>query len=173
MDFFEAVEQRHSIRIYQRRDVEEDRLQRILACANAAPSAGNLQAYEIVVIKAEKNKQALARAAYNQAQLSIGPLVLAFVQNPERSRDRYKQRGVALYSLQDATIACAYAQLAATALGLASCWVGAFDENDVRAALNAPADLIPVALLSIGYAKEEPFIKGRRDLTELVKWETF
>lgn len=173
MEFFEVVRRRHSIRAYQQCRVEEEKLYSILECANTAPSAGNLQAYEIVVVTDEKARQALARAALDQEFIAQAPVVLVFLQNPRRSAIKYGRRGAELYSLQDATIACAYAQLAATALGLASCWVGAFDEEPICRLLKVPPGLRPVALLSIGYPAEDPYLTGRRRLSGLVRWETF
>ena len=173
MEFFEVVEQRRSIRAYQPRGIEGERLQRILVCANTAPSAGNLQAYDIVVVTDDRTRQALARAALDQEFIAQAPVVLVFFQHPRRSAIKYGRRGAELYALQDATIACAYAQLAATALGLASCWVGAFDEEPICRLLKAPSGLRPAALLPIGYPAEEPDLTGRRPLRELVRWETF
>ncbi len=173
MDLFEAVQRRRSVRAYQPRAVELDKLHRILACALAAPSAGNLQAYAVVVVADPDARRALARAALDQEFVAQAPVVLVFFQDPARSALRYGRRGAELYSLQDATIACAYAQLAATALGLASCWVGAFDEQAVRRLVKAPGDLRPVALLTVGYPAEAPGPTGRRSPHELVRWETF
>jgi nitroreductase len=73
----------------------------------------------------------LTRAALDQASIAQAPLALVFCAQPERSAQKCGQRGRTLFSVQDATIACAYAQLAATALGLASAWIGAFDESRV------------------------------------------
>lgn len=173
MEFFEVVGGRHSIRAYQRRPVEEGALRAILECANRAPSAGNLQAYEIAVVTEEPARQALARAALDQEFIAQAPAVLVFFEHPRRSAIRYGQRGTDLYSLQDATIACAYAQLAATAVGLASCWVGAFSEEPICRALKVPKGVRPVALLPIGYAAEAPEPSGRRRLGELVRRERF
>ena len=173
MDFFAVVRARHSIRAYAARPVESEKIRRILECANAAPSAGNLQAYAIVVVQDPERRKALARAALDQDHIAEAPVVLVFFQDPRRSAIKYGRRGALLYALQDATIACAYAQLAATALGLGSCWVGAFDEQRVREIVRAPRELIPVALLTIGYPAESPWITGRRALHDLVRWETF
>jgi nitroreductase len=97
--------------------------------------------------------------------------VLCFLADERRSEAKYHERGARLFSIQDATIAAAYAQLAATAEGLASCWVGAFDEGRVAAILGAPARLRPVALMPIGYPAEKLKHRSRRPLTELVKHE--
>jgi nitroreductase len=173
MEFFEVIRGRHSVRAYQGRPVDEETLNTILGCANRAPSAGNLQAYEIVVVTDQKARQALAQAALDQEFIAQAPVVLVFLQHPRRSAIRYGERGTELYSLQDATIACAYAQLAATAAGLSSCWVGAFDEEPIRRLLKAPAGVRPVALLPIGYPAETPEPTRRRRLSDLARRETF
>lgn len=172
MELFEAFERRHSIRAYSSKEIPDEVLRRILEAANSAPSAGNLQAYEIVVVKDAKRKQQLAQAAYGQTFIAQAPVVLVFVQNPQRSSIRYGQRGVTLYSLQDATIACTFAHLAATALGLGSCWVGAFDDDAVARVINAPKGMRPVAILPIGYPAEQPWATPRRRLDDIVHFET-
>jgi nitroreductase len=171
MDFFEAVAARRSIRAYEPREVEQEKLQKILECINASPSAGNLQGYQVLVVKDAKKRQALAKASLDQKQLVEAPVVLAFLQDPGRAARKYGQRGKSLYSLQDATIACAYAQLAATSLGLATCWIGAFEDDAVARVLGTKGGLLPVALLPVGYAAESPAPTSRRSLDDLVKWE--
>lgn len=166
MEFFEVVKKRHSTRAYKDKKVEEEKLQKILEAANSAPSAGNLQAYDVFLVRDKEKKKALARAALNQDFIAEAPVVLVFCANPERSW-RYGERGRTLYSIQDATIAAAYAQLAATALGLSTVWIGAFDENEVLEILGNPK-VKPVAIIPIGYPAEEPEITSRRKLKDLV-----
>ncbi len=168
MDFFNVVEERHSMRAFTEAPVEDEKLTRILEVANKAPSAGNLQGYEIFVVRQAEQKKALVAAAYAQEFLAEAPVVLVFCANPARSAVRYKERGVHLYSVQDATIACTYAMLAAAALGLSTVWVGAFDEAALREAVGIPPDLMPVAMLPIGCAGKEPRITPRRELNSLV-----
>lgn len=169
MEFFEVVRSRHSIRAFTAKPVEAEKLQVILETANRAPSAGNLQAYEIYAVTRRTILNALARAALDQEFVAQAPLALVFCAHPACSARRYGQRGVTLYCIQDATIACAYAQLAATALGLASVWVGAFDEDEVRKAIGAAAALLPVAILPVGYAGEKPEATSRRSLKSQVR----
>jgi len=168
--FFAVVRARHSIRAFADRPVAPEMLQAVLDAANRAPSAGNLQAYEIYVVTHRATRGALARAAFDQTFVAQAPVVLVFCAHPARSAHRYGDRGRTLYCIQDATIACAYAQLAATALGLATVWVGAFDEEATRSALGADRALRPVAVLPIGYPAEEPEITGRRPLERLVHY---
>jgi len=168
MDFFEVVETRQSIRAFQDKPIAPAPLQRILDTINRAPSAGNLQGYEVYLVTNRDVMQALARSTSGQDFITQAPLALVFCAHPARSAKKYAQRGTTLYCVQDATIACVYAQLAVTALGLASVWVGAFNEDAVRAAIGVGSDLRPVAFLPIGYAAETPERRSRRVLTELV-----
>ena len=154
MEFFELVRARHSVRAFTARPIEPEKLQAILGAANRAPSAGNLQAYEIYALSNRTELNLLAGAA-RQGFVAQAPLALVFCAHPARSAIKFGQRGASLYCIQDATIVCAYAQLAATALGLASVWVGAFDDAAVRRAVGVGKDLLPVAILPIGYAGEK------------------
>ena len=116
VDLFEVIRRRRSVRAFAPEAVEAEKVARVLAAANAAPSAGNLQGYEIFQITREKELSALARAAMDQFFVAQAPVVLVFCANPARSAAKYRERGARLYAIQDATIACAFAMLAATAL---------------------------------------------------------
>jgi nitroreductase len=168
MELSEVIERRQSVRSYSSQPVEPEKLEEILKAANAAPSAANLQAYEIYVVTKVRQRAALAQAAGGQGFVLAAPVVLVFCGNPARNQERFGDRGRLLYTIQDATIACAYAQLAATAGGLASCWVGAFDEGAVRHAIELPAELRPLALLPVGYAAGPAETRERRTLADLV-----
>ncbi|MDW8100224.1 MAG: nitroreductase family protein [Anaerolineae bacterium] len=169
MDVFECIRQRRSIRAYQDRPVPEDALRQILEAINAAPSAGNLQAYQVFLVRDAAKRRALAQASGDQEFVAQAPVVLVFCTDAARSAWRYGQRGERLYALQDATIACAYAQLAAVALGLGTVWVGAFQDEAVIRALNLPHGLHPIAILPIGYPAESPAPTPRRALSDLVQ----
>src|SRR5664280_2304217 len=138
LDFFEVVDHRYSVRSFRNTPVEDATLQVILEAVNNAPSAGNLQAFEVVVIRDPNRKRQMVKASLDQSFISQAPLALVFLANPDRNRAKYGSRGAELYSVQDTTIACTYAQLAATASGLGTCWVGAFDEDKVRQIVGAP-----------------------------------
>lgn len=168
MDFFQMIEERHSTRKYAETAVEEEKLRRILEAANHAPSAGNLQAYEIYIVRKLDQRRELVKAAFDQEFLIESPVVLVFCANPARSVVWYKERGENLYSIQDTTIACTYAFLAAAALGLSTVWVGAFDESLVRASVGIPLEIRPIVLLPIGYAAKQPRTTPRRELRDIV-----
>ena len=158
------IKKRRSVRAFAPQAVEAEKVAQVLAAANAAPSAGNLQGYEIFQITREKELSALARAAMDQFFVAQAPVVLVFCANPARSAAKYRERGARLYALQDATIACAFAMLAATALGLGTVWVGAFDDAAVQRALGRQDSVAGGHL----YPAEQPESTPRRSLDDLV-----
>ncbi len=169
MDLVELIRHRRSIRKFEDREVASDLLDPILWAANRAPTAGNLQAFRVAVVRAPEARAALARAALDQACIAGAPVVLVFFADPAASATKYGARGRSLYAVQDATIACSYAQLAAENLGLGSCWVGAFREGEVNGALGVDPGLVPVALLAVGHAEEGAVTSRRRPAEMLVE----
>ncbi|MEM2908890.1 MAG: nitroreductase family protein [Candidatus Bilamarchaeaceae archaeon] len=169
MDFYSVVKQRRSVRAFLEQDIEKEKLDRVIGAFMLAPSAGNLQAYKVYIVKNPALKQELAEAALGQECISGAPLVLVFCADKKRSAMKYSERGFELYSVQDATIAAAYAQLAAAAEGLGSVWVGAFDPLEVSRLINADPYVVPVAIIPIGYPAEHPFMRERRSVKEIVK----
>jgi nitroreductase len=170
MEFSEVIRKRHSIRTFTDQPMEAEKLQQILETANLAPSAGNLQAYEIYAVTDLKKRDGLSCAALAQDYIAKAPVALVFCTHPELTQGRYTERGTRLYTVQDATIACSFAMLAATNLKLGSVWVGTFDEKVVRTIIGAPETQEPVVILAIGYPDEFPEQHPRRPLTQLVHW---
>jgi len=160
--FIRVLRERRSIRAFKRdAQVDVNTLHKILEICDLAPSSGGLQAFEIYQIKNEDVKKQLVRAANDQAFISDAPLVLVFCADASRSVERFGERSK-LFSVQDATIVTAYAQLAVCALGLSAVWVGAFDENKVSKILKLPEHLRPVSMLPIGFPNEFPKEKTTR-----------
>ena len=169
-DFFKTVRHRHSVRKYQENtSVEPEKLHAILEMACAAPSAGDLQAYKIIVVKNQEIRNQLVEATSNQSFISEAPLSLVFCADPKRSEETFGERGRNLYALQDATIAASYAQLAVVAAGMASTWVGYFDEQNIKQILNIDDELTPVAIITIGYPAELPEPSARRRMDEVIQ----
>lgn len=109
MEFFEVLSRRDSVREFSDCELSDPDLNKILKAATAAPSAGNLQAYEIVIARDQQQKIALARAAYGQDFITAAPAVLVFCADSGRSAAKYGRRGSALFCIQDAAIAASYA----------------------------------------------------------------
>jgi len=171
VDFFEVVSKRRSVRSYTKDPVTEDELKTVLEAVNAAPSAGNLQAYEVVVVTKASTKKKLAKAALGQNFIAEAPVVLVFLANPRRSEHEYGIRGRELYCLLDLAIAAEHAHLSCVPLGLSSVWVGAFSEEAVAEAVSAPPYMSPICLLPIGRPRQIPAPAPRRALGDLVHKE--
>lgn len=152
MNFFSLVTKRHSVREYSSADVSRDMIDKILSATKTAPSAGGLKAYDVKVVTDSEQREALGKLSPRSEFVAQAPVVFVFCARVDISEQKYGKRGRKLYSVQDATIACSYAQLAATELGLGSCWVGAFDENKVRELFQLKDDSVPIILLPVGYA---------------------
>ncbi len=167
-DLFDVMASRRSVRKYSSDKVREEDINVILEAACSAPSAGNLQAYEIIVVRDEGRRRALARASYGQMFMAEAPVHLVFLAYPARSSRVYGRRGAKLYSIQDATIAATFSMLAAHALGYGTCWVGAFDDEKVSSIVNAPKDRIPVAIITIGKPRGREPITPRLGIEEFV-----
>jgi nitroreductase len=168
MSFFDLISSRHSVRAFKDKRLPDDIIEKISSAATKASSAGNLQSYQIFVVVKKNAKHKLVKAAHDQSFIEDASVVFVFCANPQNSAQEYGKRGQELYCIQDATIACTYAQLAAHALGLASVWVGSFDENEVANILQCGTGLMPVAMLVVGFADEKPEVTPRKPLTEII-----
>jgi len=173
LDVFEAISSRRSIRTFEKRAVSDEQVGMLIDAARHAPSAGNIQPWEFVIVRDQQTKKQLSSAALNQAVIEGAPVVIVVCANEARSGQGYGSRGVTLYCIQDTAAATQNILLAACALGLGTCWVGAFREEMVRRSLNTPTDVRPVAMIPVGYPAENPALRKRRTPDEIVHQETF
>lgn len=168
MDLFEAIENRRSIRRYQEdQPVDEAIVERLLRAAVAAPTAGNAQPWHFLVVRSATSRRDLSAAALGQDLLVQAPVVIVVCADLDRANRAYGSRGESLYCLQDTAAAVQNLLLAATAEGLGTCWVGAFDEKQASRSLALDAHLRPVALVPVGHPAERPAARPRRDLQEV------
>ena len=163
--FFQVIRERRSIRRFTDTAIDKTILNKIIDACDLCPSAGGLQSFEIYFIDKYETKKKIMQASLNQEAIMQAPVVLIFCANPTRPI-KYGQKAK-LFSIQDATIAATYAQLTATALGLSTVWIGAFEEDKISRILNLPNHLLPVTLLPIGYKNEEPDVKITRGVQEI------
>jgi nitroreductase len=164
--FFQVLEERRSVRKFNNTKIDKAMIKKIIDICDSSPSAGGLQSFEIYYIDNLEIKNQIVKASMDQEFIAEAPLLLVFCANPTRS-SKYGKKAE-LFSIQDATIATSYAQLTACALGLSSVWVGAFNEGKVSTILSLPDNIIPIALLPIGYKDEEPQMKITRGSKEIV-----
>jgi len=173
VDVFEAIKNRRSIRAFTNQPVSDKEVMKLIDAARWAPSAGNIQPWEFLVIHDPKIKRGLSAAALDQTFIEEAPVVVVVCANQLRSGRGYGSRGVNLYCLQDTAAATQNMLLAACALGLATCWVGAFQEEEARSVLNIPNGIRPVAIVPVGHPAEKPEAPDRRPLNEIVHHETY
>ena len=164
-DLFAVMAKRRSTRKFSMKPVETEKIDKIIAAADTAPTAGNYQGFEIFYVKNPEKKKQLVPACNNQPYVN-SPVVLVFCKNPARVKFDFPEYVLKKFAIQDATLAAGYSQLAAQALGLSSIWIGMFDEQKVMDVIET--DLMPSSVLCIGYPEQTKFPKPRRNLKDLV-----
>ena len=164
-NIFNVMLNRRSQRKFENKKVEEWKLEMIFAAADTAPTAGGFQGFEIYHIKNEGSKKKLVEAANNQPYVNAR-VVLVFCMNPKRVKLNFPTETIRKFSQQDATLAAAYSQLAAHALGLSSIWIGMLDENKLMEILRT--DLSPSSILCLGYPVKMLVPKPKRNLKDLI-----
>jgi nitroreductase len=170
MDLEHLLARRHSVRAFGSTELDSATVNALLKAGIRAPSAGNRQPWHFVVVRRPALKQALAQAAGGQSFVAEAPIVIVVCADPERSAARYGTRGRQLYCLQDTAAATENILLAATAMGLGACWVGAFDEGAAALALELPKHLRPVAMVPVGQPAAKPQHAARRPLSEVTSF---
>jgi nitroreductase len=172
MDLWQAIEERYSARAFDPdTGVSPEIVERLLRAAIRSPSAGNRQPWHFYVVRDASVRQSLAAAAYDQAFVAQAPVVVVVCADAEQSAARYGDRGRELYCLQDTAAATEHLLLAAVALGLGGCWVGAFDEREAAHVLDLPSRHRPVAIVPIGQPTARPSAHtGRRALETVASY---
>jgi len=173
MDVLEAIKGRRSIRAFKSQAVSTEIVERLIDAARWAPSAGNIQPWEFIIVRNPEIKRNLAKAALNQSFIEEAPVVIVVCADEIRSSQGYGVRGKTLYCIQDTAAATQNIHLAAYSLGLGTCWVGAFNEEEARKILEIPEGVRPVAIIPVGYPAEKPSARNRRPLNQIIHYEKF
>jgi nitroreductase len=167
MEFNELIRQRYSVRAYKPDPVEDEKLQQVLDAARLAPTAANRQPFQIIVLHTEGRKEELNQI-YRREWFSQAPLLICAVGISRQSWVREDQRR---YLDVDVAIVMDHLILAATNLGLGTCWVAAFNENAAREVLGLPDEVSPLIFSPLGYPADQPGEKLRKELSELIRYE--
>ncbi|MFA4935035.1 MAG: nitroreductase family protein [Candidatus Methanoperedens sp.] len=167
MDVSTAIRSRRSIRAYEPREVEEDKLMRVLDAGRLSPSASNRQERRFIVVKDAGKRQQLSEAAKNQKFVAEAPVVIAIC---SVEQEYVMACGQPAYPI-DTAIAVDHMTLQAVEEGLGTCWIGAFNEKKVKEILNIPANVRVVTLLPLGYPSNIPDPTPRKSLDEIVMQE--
>ena len=171
MRILEIIQGRRSVREFKHTEIPEEAIDALIEAIRWAPSAGNLQSRKFYFVFNQDIKRRLARAALNQNFLAEAPLVVVACLDRGIAA-RYGDRGVHLYSIQDAAVSVENMMLTAHELGLGSVWVGSFNERDVAEVMNLPDNLRPVAIVPIGYPARTPTAPPRNSREKAVEFIT-
>lgn len=169
MEFAEVIAKRRSVRHFSKQDVHDADIRALLDAAVTAPTAGNIQPWRFTVVRSAEARERLA-ASLAQRWAANAPVVFVVSLDPRPCAARYGDRGESLYGIQDTAAAVQTILLAAVDRGLAACWIGAFDERDVRDALGITPPIVPVAIIPVGYSAESSGRPARRPLAEVTTW---
>lgn len=198
MDVAEAIRTRRSVRSFVSRPVPMELLERLLEAARLAPSALNFQPWRFVVITDSEKRKAIADASFGQDWIAQVPAIIVCCADTmpgqrvarydqmvasgrfssgltERFVQQCREKGLTRQAavMKDTVIAMEHMALQAVELGLATCFVGIFDEELIKEALKIPQDLIIVNLLMVGYAAEVPPPRPRLKLEEIAFWDEY
>ncbi|MAG91378.1 hypothetical protein CMO83_01755 [Candidatus Woesearchaeota archaeon] len=156
MDVFDCIRTRRSIRKYKDKPVPWDNIVEIMQAGKYAPFAGNIMNCKFIVVKDEAKRRSIAECCAQQYWMQDAPVHIVVVGEPQKADRYYGTRGVRLYTIQGIAAAVENMLLTAHSLGLGACWVGAFDEDEIRRNCNLPEDVNVQAIVTIGYADEYP-----------------
>jgi nitroreductase len=166
MDFFDLIDQRYSVRAYKADAVEEDKLRKVLEAGVIAPTACNLQPFRLVVMRTQDHLDALKKV-YRQSFFVQAPLIIGIYEDTKAAWVRKDGKN---YADVDASIAMDHMILAATELGLGTCWIGAFDAQAARDLAGLGEGFEPVAFTPLGYPASTRPVKQRKPLEDMVTY---
>jgi len=154
MDVWECIKTRRSVRNFLNRPVNEDQITQILEAGTYAPSSGNVQNWEFIIVKDKKRKKEIATACLGQNWMTLAPVLIIVCSKKDRIQLLYGKKSEKFHL--ENVAACIQNMLLMTHnLGLASCWVGAMDEDAIKEILSLPESVDPIAILPVGYAAEK------------------
>ena len=168
MQLESLLRKRAMIRAFTQDPIDEDKVWKILRNAWRAPSAGNLEPQDFLVVRDEILKKRLAEAALGQSFIEQAPVVIVVCSDTRRNVGRYGERGRNFYSIIDGSFSSFIILLSAVELGLGACFVGAFDDDKVARVLALPKEVRPIGIIPIGKPAEKPRRLSRIPLEERV-----
>ncbi len=171
MKVLEIIQKRRSVRKYKEDAIPEKAFMRVLEAARLAPSGKNFQPWKFIIVKDRALKEKLAQASAGQFFMAEAPIIIVGCGFPDNC---YAHMGRYMKSWSvDVTIALEHLILQAQEEGLGTCWIGSFEEEEVKAILNIPEDVKVLALTPLGYPDEIPRSRGRKNLDEIISYDRF
>ncbi|MCB2359745.1 nitroreductase family protein [Clostridium estertheticum] len=175
------IKMRRSIRKYSNKQVEDDKIISLLESARLAPSGSNTQPWHFIVVKSELSREKLSKVAHNQKWMLTAPVFIVCVadircridEDVDILLNEESPQGELKQIIRDTSISIGYMLLEAEQLGLGSCWVAWFIQEEIRIILNIPTDKYVVGIVTLGYANEIPKVRPRKKLEEIIHCENW
>ena len=167
MEFLDLVKKRYSVRAYKPIPVEDEKLQQVLEAARLAPTGANRQAFQLIVVHTKGREEEL-RKIYDKDWFVQAPVIICACAIVAPGQP-YNEGGSSL----NIGIVMDHLIMAATSLGLGTCWIGAFNHDEAKRILGFPEEAKPVICAAIGYLDEavQPRPRTRKPIGELVRYE--
>lgn len=173
------IESRRSVRKYQDKKVEKEKILQMLESARLAPSGSNTQPWNFIIVESEETKEKLTRADHNQRWMLSAPLFIVCIADirsrieygREMSLDEYSPDPELKQIIRDTAIAIEHILLEAENLGLSTCWTAWFQQEDIRPVLNIPKDKYVCGIITVGYGDEVPERRPRKCIEEIIRYE--
>lgn len=172
MDTLECIKTRRSIRKFTEQPVEFDKLAKIMEAGSQAPSTGDIQNWRFILVTEKALIHDLYNHCFQQEVVFNAQAAIIVCGETDPAERLYGLRGKRLYTVQNCASATENMLLAAHALGLGACWIGAFDEDKVSTVFSIPGNARPQAIVAIGYPNENP-TKQFKDLAKCVYFNSF
>lgn len=167
MDVFEAITSRTSVTEYRDEGIEREKVARLLESARWAPSAGNMQVCEYIIVEDDEILEKLSQYAHNQPHVREAPMALVILADMEKAERHYGDRGSEVYAVQETGAAMQNVLLEAHDQGLGAAWVGAFDEEAVADLLKVPDRARPLAMVTVGHPAQHPEQPNKYSITDI------
>lgn len=167
METFDCISSRRSCKRFKKKDVEREKLGKILEAARWAPSPGNVQSQEFIVVKDPEKKEYLSKITKGTESVSQAPVTVIVISDIKKMKRKYGSRGRDLYAIQETSAAMQNMLLVAHDQGLCTFWTGDFKEELCKDYFEIPNRCRPVAIISFGYPKKEPSRPNKMEVTDV------
>ncbi|HDK7139770.1 TPA: nitroreductase family protein [Clostridium botulinum] len=175
----EEMKSRRSIRKYMNKPVEDEKIIQLIESARLAPSGSNTQPWHFIVVKSDITRGRLAKVSHNQEWMMAAPVFIVCVADirsrikgdVELSLNESSPQQELKQIIRDTSIAIEHLVLSAENLGLGTCWVAWFTQEEIRPILNIPSDKYVVSIITIGYPNESPKARPRKKLQDIIHYE--
>lgn len=181
MGILKEILSRRSIRRYKSNPVEDEKIRIMLESARLAPSGNNSQPWNFIIVRTEERRKQIVEACKKQQWMLQAPVLLVCVADIRAKINKSDHIVIGEESpqielkqvIRDTAIAIEHLVLQGESLGLSTCWVAYFEQRDIRPILSVPSDKYVVAVITVGYADENPHPRPRRPLEEIIHFETW